>query len=187
MRRFSTPESILLILLVCVVPVFGQTTTPLYPAPETTGFRFFFVQVMAMESLADRVKAQGKDDTATRAAVQRAAQLTDQEAALLKQVAQQCNADYAAETARGTSAVNNLRTQAQNASVTAAAVSQQISALEAQRASVIGACMQALETGMGFTRFLVLRGYVGAKVAVKHVDVVPQPGTHGAPSPNPQE
>jgi hypothetical protein len=143
---------------------------------------------MAMESLADRVKAQGKDDTATRAAVQKAAQLTDQEAVLLKQVAQQCNSDYDAETARGVSAVTDLRKQYLSSSASPAAIAQQISALEAQRAAVIGGCMQELETGMGFKRFLVLRGYVGAHVVgnVKHVDMNLQPGA-GVASPIPQE
>lgn len=189
MPRCSGPLSILLIVLVRVLPVFGQAITPLYPAPETTGFRFFFIQVMSMESLADRVKAQGKDDTATRAAVQKAAQLTDQEAGLLKQIARQCNTDYEAETARGTGAVNDLRKQAQNGSVSAAAISQQLNTLEAQRAAIIGGCMQQLEIGMGFKRFLALRGYVGAHVEgnIKHVDVVPKAGAQGAPPPNPQE
>jgi hypothetical protein len=48
--------------------------------------------------------------------------------------------------------------------------------------------MQELETGMGFKRFLVLRGYVGAHVVgnVKHVDMNLQPGA-GVASPIPQE
>jgi hypothetical protein len=80
---------------------------------------------MALESLADRVKAQGKDDTAMRATIKNAAKLTDQEADLLKQVARHCNTDYDTETARGTSTVKDLRKQYQSGSVSPAALSQQ--------------------------------------------------------------
>ncbi len=56
---------------------------------------------MALESEADKLKAQGKDDTAVRRAIQKDARLSDQEASLLKQVARQCNAASDAEIIAG--------------------------------------------------------------------------------------
>jgi len=191
---FSALSVLLMFLLcapLCPQPLFAQAIVatnvpaPAFPAKETAGFRAYFVQVMAVESLADQLKSQGEDDTIARGAIQKAAQLTDQEASLLKVVAQQCNAAYDAQTSAGISAVNTLKQQYPPvAGVTPpVAVTQQLAALEAQRTAIIAGCMQQLQTGMGTNRFLHLDLYVLVHVASKLKHGSLQPGAQGAAAP----
>lgn len=179
--------------------VFGQAVAPATPPQVyypgqvhdppvvTAAFRAFFVEIMAVESLADKLKAQGKDDSTTRTAIQKAAKLTDSEASLLKAVAGQCNPDYDAEAARGRQVVTSLRQQYPGTtSVTApSAVTQQLSALAAQRSAVISGCMQQLGAGMGSGRFGILRTYVLARVGSKqmHSSLPPDATFSAAPVP----
>jgi hypothetical protein len=188
----SVPPMLLLsVPLLCAPPVFGQTAAPApgqapsYPDKDIAGFRAYFVQVMAIESLADQLKAQGKDDTTVRGAIQKAAQLSDQEAGLLKQVAQPCNAAYAAQTALGTSAVYSLRQQYPPVAGASppAALTQQLAALEASRTAIISGCMQQLQTGMGRARFGYLDLYVLVRVGSKLKQGSLQPGAQGAAIP----
>jgi hypothetical protein len=189
----SVPPMLLMsVPLLCAPPVFGQTAAPApgqapsYPAKETAGFRAYFVHIMAIESLADQLKAQGKDDTTVRGAIQKAAHLSDQEASLLKQVAQQCNAAYAVQTALGTNAVNSLRQQYPPVAGAPppAAVTQQIAALEAQRTAIVAGCMQQLQTGMGHAHFGYLDLYVLAHVGSKLKQGSRPPGAQGAALPS---
>jgi hypothetical protein len=176
----------------CSPPVFGQNAapvpgrTPSYPPKETAGFRAYFAQIMAIESLADRLKAQGKDDTTARGAIQKDAGLSAQEAGLLKEVAQQCNADYAAQTAVGTSAVNSLRQQYPPVAGAPSppAVTQQLAALEAQRTAIVAGCMQQLQTAMGHVRFGYLDLYVLVRVGRKLKQGSLPPGAQGAALPS---
>jgi hypothetical protein len=141
---------------------------------------------MEIESLADRLKAQGKDDTTVRGVIQKDANLSGQEASLLKQVAQQCNTAYAAQTAAGTSAVSSLRQQYPPVAGAPrpAAVTQQLAALEAQRAAIVAGCMQQLQTGMGHDRFFNLDLYVLVHVASKLKQGSLQPSAQGAAFPS---
>jgi hypothetical protein len=142
------------------------------PVPDTTAFRFLFLQVMAVEARADSLKAQGKDDTIARESIRRTIHLTNQGAALLKQVAQQCNSDYAAVSKGQTSQVQQLRAQYPDPSNAPAEVFQSLSGLKAQRESVIAGCMQTLRTGMGNGLYQILYNYVMSTVApgITHVD-----------------
>lgn len=120
-----------------------------------------------------------------RGAVQKSAHLTDQETSLLKAVAQQCNASYAAQTSAGVSAVNSLsqRYPPVAGAPPSAAVAQQLAALEAPRTAIIAGCMQQLQTGMGRARFGHLDLYVLVHVASKLKQESFQPGAQGAAAP----
>jgi hypothetical protein len=189
----NTPTILLLsVSLLCAASVFGQAVAPasaeqapIYPAKETAGFRAYFVEITRIESLADNLKAQGKDDTTVRGAVQKTARLSSQEVNLLKQVAQQCNAAYAAQAAAAISAVNSLKQQYPPVAGVSSptAVTQQLTALEAQGTAIIAGCMQQLEAGMGRARFGYLDLYVLTHIASKMKQGNLAPGAQGAAVP----
>jgi hypothetical protein len=144
-----------------------------------------FVQFMQTQALADQLKAQGKDDTKVRTAIQKSAQLSDQETSLLNQVAQQCNASYDAATSAGVAAVDNLRAQYPPVPGAAlpAVLTQQVAALEAQRTAIIAGCMQQLQAGMANTRFGHLVLYVLVNIVSHMQQGNLQPGSQGAAAP----
>lgn len=187
----SVPPMLLLSVSLLSRPAFGQTPLPApgqvpsYSSVETEGFRAYFVQIMDLESLADQLKAQGKDDTAVRGAIQKDARLTDQETSLLKQVAQQCNAADRAQATASMGVAASLRQQYPPVAGTTppTAVSQQLAALEAQRAGVISGCMQQLKGGMTHARFGYLDLYVLVHVASKLKHGAVPPGAKGAATP----
>jgi hypothetical protein len=183
--------------LFCAFPVFGQAPAPgpsvAYPgqSPFTglaiKGFRAYFVQIMEIESAADQLKAQGKDDSVLRGTIQKAATLTDRETSLLKQIAGQCNNDYDAETAQAMQAVNSLKQQ--NPGTTAATappeVTQQLAALEAKRTAIVAGCMLSLKAGMGNARFNGLSLIVLVRIGSKLKQGNLQPGATFSPAPVP--
>lgn len=170
-NRFSgvwAPLAILLSSHLFGVAVFGQVPAPpRYPPIEIRGFRAYFVRVAAIESLADQLKGEGKDDTAVRRTIQDDAGLSDQETTLLKQVAQQCNAAYSVHSAAAASVVSGLRQQYPPSSGRPAppAVTRQLAALEAEGSAIIAGCMQQIAEWMGPARFGYFRGYVALSVA----------------------
>jgi hypothetical protein len=130
--------------------------------PDSTYFRFFFIHVARLQSAADALKAQGKDDSAMRRLLANRALLTNQEFSLLVGVAAGCNSAYSAASKSGVAATKQLVQPYPNASALPPTVLQQISNLEAQRVEVITGCMANLQSQMGSSRYQVLRDFVVA-------------------------
>lgn len=156
------------LVLASVVALHGQTSAQPAPAqwPDYTLFRFFFLHVAALERAADSLKAQGKDDEYMRAMLRSSAHLTDQEATLIKNVAANCNAGYAAATQQGMAALSAARADhlAAPATPVSPAAVQQANALEQQRQQVILNCVATLQAQMLPFRFQTLHDYVVANI-----------------------
>jgi hypothetical protein len=138
---------------------FGQTTAqpPAAPIPDYTLFRFFFLHVVEVQNAADALKAQGKEDVATRTLVRRSAHLTNQEDALLESVAADCTSAYAAESKSGF------------APSPVPGVLQQI----------VTNCIAALQSGMGQARFQMLYNFV---TATETPNIVQAAGAKASPN-----
>ena len=188
MRRMVLVALPLLLALGVFGPVPAADTgqaPPSFPAKDISGFRAFFLQVTVLDSLADRLKAQGKDDNAVRGAIQKDARLTAQETSLLKEIAPQCNAAEAAQASSNSTVISGLRQQYPPVAGTAppAAVTQKLAALQAQRDAIIAGCIQQLKVGMGTERFLHLDLFVLVHVAGKQKQVQLQPPVQGTAAP----
>jgi len=77
--------------------------------------------------------------------------LTNREEVLLKRLARQCNASYAAESRSGVAVIGALKQQYPNPSQAPAETVERIANLEAQRTRIITACMQELQEAMKIT------------------------------------
>lgn len=149
-------------LIVCLVPTFGQSQPS--GLPDEKVFRYFFLHVTAADSVADTLRAKGKDDRFARTAIRSEANLTNREIEIVKATAQRCNADYGAETALGMAEVGDLRRQypppSQGSSQPPPQVAQRINALDQRRDAVIAGCIQNLKAQMGERRFRALHDWV---------------------------
>jgi hypothetical protein len=159
-RKFLLAGIAAAVMLSCFAQTTAQTALP--TLPDSTYFRFFFIHVARLQSAADALKAQGKDDSAMRRLMANKALLTNQEFALLVSVAASCNTAYSAASKSGVAATKKLVQPYPNASALPLAVLQQISNLEAQRGQIITSCMANLQAQMGPPRYQVLRDFVVA-------------------------
>ena len=127
-------------------------------------FRFFFLHVASVDSIADNLKASGKSDSAARSKFARDAKLTDVEAGLLKDVAKRCNSGLEAHTRNEVApAVQNLRAQnptALKASALPPAAAEQLKDLDRQREKIVTDHVQELKSAMGPERFQKFYDYV---------------------------
>ncbi len=127
-------------------------------------FRFFFIHVMSVESAADNLKANGRDDAAARSKFRDAAKLTDAEAELLKSVAARCNADLEAHArTEVAAAVQNVKAQypgVARASELPPAAAAQLNAVQARHEKIVADHVQALKSGLGPDRFQKLYEFV---------------------------
>ena len=127
-------------------------------------FRFFFLHVASVESIADNLKASGKNDLAARSKFARDAKLTEVEASLLKDVARRCNSGLEAHTRNEVApAVQNLRAQnpaASRASALPPPAAAQLKELDRQHERIVTDHVQELKSAMGPERFQKLYEYV---------------------------
>lgn len=130
------------------LPAFSQ---PSGAVPDTTAFRFFFLHVISVEATADKLREAGKSDGRARAYFRMRIGLTNREEELLKRLARQCNASYAAESHGGAAIIAALKQQYPDPSQAPAETVEQVANLEAQRTRVITTCMQELQEGMKIT------------------------------------
>lgn len=145
------------------IPSAGQPASPAQAAPpltDATVFHFFFIHVMQLERAADRLHAQGKDDTYMRRKLASDAALTGAEATLVKNVASACIANYNATAQGGRGALQATRGQPPTP-----AVLQQIQAIETQLNQVTTSCIETLQSGMPSYRFQMLHDWVIASEA----------------------
>lgn len=112
------------------LPALGQSPAPATTLPDSTIFRFFFINVMGLEAAADRLKAQGQEDRYMRQKLASDAALTGSEAALVKDVARGCNSDYESATKAGVQVIQDLRKQYPRGATAPPSVAAQIAALE---------------------------------------------------------
>jgi len=156
------------VLLAGLVPVAAQVF-PKVPTVQAGPsdyllFRFFFIHVMSVESAADNLKANGRDDTAARSKFRDAAKLTDAEAELLKSTAARCNEDL--ETHARTevaAAVQNIKAQHPGilrASDLPPAAAAQLNAVQARHEKIVADHVQALKSALGPDRFQKLYEFV---------------------------
>jgi hypothetical protein len=127
-------------------------------------FRFFFLHVTSVDSIADNLKASGKSDSAARSKFARDAKLTEVEAALLKDVARRCNSGLEAHTRNELApAVQNLRAQnptALRAADLPPAAAEQLKDLDRQHENIVMDHVQELKSALGPERFQKLYEYV---------------------------
>jgi hypothetical protein len=151
--------------IAAALPALGQSPPPATALPDSTIFRFFFIHVMALETAADRLKAQGLEDDSMRQKLASEAALTGKEAALVKDVARSCNTDYESASRAAVAVARDLQKQYPNRATAPPSVAAQVSALEAQRAQVITNCIETLQAGMPPSRFQMLHDWVVANEA----------------------
>ena len=145
-------------------------------------FRFFFLNVLSVESFADTLKSSGKDDTAARSKFMREAKLTEAETALVKATARRCTNDLEAYGSNEAApAVRNLKTRypaASQASALPPEAAAQLAQLQRRHEMIVTDCVQGLRVAMGPERFQKLYEFVRATEA---------PRIRQAPAPLPQK
>lgn len=156
------------VLVAGLAPVTAQVS-PKAPAIQAGPsdyllFRFFFIHVMSVESAADNLKANGRDDTAARSKFRDAAKLTGAEAELLKSVAGRCLADLEAHArTEVAAAVQNIKAQHPGilrASDLPPAAAAQLDAVQARHEEIVADHVQALKSALGAGRFQKLYEFV---------------------------
>ena len=145
-------------------------------------FRFFFLNVLSVESFADTLKSSGKDDTAARSKFMREAKLTEGEAALLKASARRCTDELEAhERNEAAPTVRNLKARypaASKASALPPEAAAQLAQLQRRHEMIVTDCVQGLRVAMGPERFQKLYEFVRGTEA---------PRIRQAPAPLPQK
>lgn len=150
--------------------------------PDHVLFRFFFMNVLSVDSFADSLKASGKDDAMVRFKFMREAKLTPAENTLLITTAKRCTAELDAhERNQIAPAVQRLKQQyprAAKASALPPEAAAQLAGLQRAQEQIVAACIETLKAGMGPERFQKLYGFVRGTES---------PRIRQAPAPLPQK
>lgn len=156
------------VLACCSQPSFvlGQSALSSDP-PDSVVYHAFFRQIAAAEDTADSIRAKGKSDVSMRDAYKVRLGLTDAENTALKQIAQDCDAQYEAESSRGNKIVLDLKAKYPKGSDIPAYAVAQINNLERDRQKVMTDCVGRLRGQMGTSGFLKVDSFVRQKVAPK--------------------
>lgn len=150
-------------------------------------FHFFFEHVVAVEAAADRLRAAGKSSSsaAARSHFKNIAKLTETEASLMKEIAQNCHDDYAAANKSLAASVKSIGAQYPPGTPKPAAATQQLADLENQREQVVTGYMQRLQSGMGAARFQKFYSFVLNTEAPRiHHRTLPAPPPRPAAQPS---
>jgi len=144
-------------LTVLSLPAYCQS--PPASSPATPPARVFYDQFMFrvnwLQTQANNLKAQGKDDSFMRSYMQRSAGLTTQQAASLNAIAADCQAQTQA-------LVGQIKALAGTAMTSA--ISQQVQSLLSQRQQAVIDHMSQLQTAFGAAQYAALDSFVHATV-----------------------
>jgi hypothetical protein len=132
--------------------------TNLTTVPDSVLYDHFMFRVTWLESQANNLKAEGKNDSSLRSWIQRNAGLTSRETANLKAI----SADYQTKTSAIVGAVQALATAGTNL-----ASSQQAQSLLSQRQQTVLDHISQLQTAFGPARYAVLDSFVRQTVKIQ--------------------
>lgn len=135
----------------CQSPPAKQATT----VPDYILYDHFMLRVVWLETQANNLKAQGKDDTFLRSYIKLQAGLTTSEESSLKSI----SADSQAQT---TAIMNSAKALVAAGAIPA--TSQQVQALLSQRQQIVVNHMSQLQAAFGSARYAVLDAYVRQNV-----------------------
>ena len=166
----------LLVFATAMVAQVGRPPVPPSPPPATPSslpadvlYRAFFRHVEALDQAAAAVESkQGKNGSDLRNYYQRILGLTDQEAAVLKQVASACNHAVQQQDERARNVINAARSQTPRLLASAAAIPAPPAALKQLgegRTSISTAYLQSLQSSLGSGAATKLDDYVRKKFA----------------------
>jgi len=139
----------------------GSAKTPRVSQAVTEDviYRFFFEHVENLDHVAEKLESEGKNGDGFRTHDQRLAGLTEDEGAMMKQVAYACNQAMKEQDAKVQAARKAYRTQSPGGGTPTASAPEVTQALD-ERKEAINSYIAQLRAMLGESSFLKLDGYV---------------------------
>jgi hypothetical protein len=140
----------------------APTVAQAAPMAEEAKYRMFFRFIASAEAFAGKLEEEGKHDAANawRSHVQRGAGLTEQEGAILKEIALDFNQAHNANNAKLTAAISSLRAQSLPGASQPVPMTPELVQIQADRQQILSAHVDQLKTQLGDASFKKVDAYI---------------------------